>query len=186
MLVEFNEVVLLCDVAEGNPAYGGVEFHRGDVGILVDAMEGSELAIVEFIAGAGHTLDVTPLTRADVRHLEPDEIQSTRVVDLDEDDAPYEEIYASWNVLGKDAGVVLTRPVPELALLPGDQGMVLDCRPEAGEYTIRMSVGHEMDGPVITLPEEAIRLPEWYELSTVRKLQPPAPAPETAAAQTAV
>ena len=186
MLVEFTDVVLLCDVKKEDSLWGETEFHRGDVGILVDTLDGSEAAIVEFIAGAGHTLGLAPLTQADVRHLEPDEIQSTRVVDIDEDDAPDEELYASWNVLGKDKGVVLTRPVPELALLPGDQGMVLDCRPEAGEYTIRMWVGSGLDGPVITLPEEAIRLPEWYELSTVRKLHPPAPAAATAAAQTAV
>ena len=181
MLVEYKDVVLLRDVEKGNPAYGGVEFRCGDIGVLVDLLDGYEAAIVEFIAGPGHTLDVTPLTQADVRHLEPDEIQSLRVVNLDDGDAPDEELLAYRNVLRQYSHVALTRPIPELALLPGDLGMVVECRPEAGEYTIRMSVGHDMDGPVITLPEKAIRIPKWYELPTVRKLQPVAPAPAAAA-----
>ena len=170
MLVEFKDVVLLCDVKKGNSAYGGVEFRRGDIGVLVDLLDGYEAAIVEFIAGPGHTLDVTPLTRADVRHPDPDEIQSLRVVDLDDGDAPDEEMLASWSTLRKYSCVALTRPIPELGLLPGDLGMVLDAQPEASPYTIRMLVGNELDGPVATLPAEAIRMPQWYELPTVRKL----------------
>ena len=173
MLVEFKDVALLCDVKKGNPAYGGVEFRCGDIGVLVDLLEGYESAIVEFIAGPGHTLDVTPLTRAEVRHLEPGEIQSLRVVDLDDGDAPDEEMLASWSTLRKYSCVALTRPIPELGLLADDLGILVDDCPEAGPYTIRMSVGHELDGPVVTLPAEAIRLPQWYELPTVRKLQPP-------------
>ena len=176
MLVEFKDVVLLCDVKKGNPAYGGVEFRCGDIGVLVDLLDGYEAAIVEFIAGPGHTLDVTPLTRADVRPPKPGEIQSLRVVDLDDDDAPDEEMLASWSTLRQYSQVALTRPMPELALLPGDLGMVLDAHPESGPYTIRMLVGNELDGPVVTLPAEAIRIPEWYELPTVRKLLPPRPA----------
>lgn len=182
MLVEFNDVTLLCDVKEGNPGYGGVELRRGDIGILVDIKEGYEWAIVELISGAGHTFDVTPLTRADVRHLEPDEIQTLRVVDLDGyDEAPVEDMLASWSRLHQYSCLALTRPIPELGLLPDDLGIVLDPHPETGPYTIRMLVGNDQDGPVITLPAEALRIPEWYELPTVRKLQPVAPAPAAAA-----
>ena len=174
MLVEFKDVVLLCDVKKGNPAYGGVEFRCGDIGVLVDLLDGYEAAIVEFIAGPGHTLDVTPLTRADVRPPEPDEIQSLRVVDVDDGDgAPDEEMLASWNRLRKYSCVALTRPIPELGLLSDDLGILVDDCPETGPYTIRMSVGNELDGPVVMLPAEAIRIPEWYELPTVRKLLPP-------------
>ena len=185
MLVEYKDVVLLRDVEKGNPAYGGVEFRCGDIGVLVDLLDGYEAAIVEFIAGPGHTLDVTPLTRADVRHLEPDEIQTLRVVDLDGyEEAPVEDMLASWSRLHQYSCLALTRPIPELGLLADDLGVVVDANPGAGPYNIRMLVGHEPDGPVITLPAEALRIPEWYELPTVRKLQPAAPAP-AAAAQTA-
>lgn len=177
MLVEFRDVVLLCDVKKENSLFGEADLQRGDIGILVDLMEGYESAIVEFISGAGHTFGVAPLTRDDVRPPEPDEIQTLRVVDVDDGDgAPDEEMLASWNRLRKYSCVALTRPIPELGLLPGDLGMVLDAHPESGPYTIRMSVGNELDGPVITLPAEAIRVPEWYELPTVRKLQPARPA----------
>ena len=177
MLVEYSDVALLCDVKEGNPAYGGVEFRCGDIGILVDTLDGSEAAIVEFIAEQGHTLDVTPLTQADVRHLESDDIQHVRPLHWGGNDLapePYGE--CRFATPEKSAHIVLTRPVPELALLPGDLGVVVDGGPAARQYRIKMAVGPERNGPVITLPAEAIRLPHWYELPTVRKLQPPAPA----------
>ena len=173
MLVEFRDVVLLCPVKKEDSLFGEADLQRGDIGVLVDIKEGYESAIVEFIAGAGHTLGITPLTRADVRHPEPGEIQSLRVVDLDDGDAPDEEMLASWSTLRKYSCVALTRPIPELGLLADDLGILVDDCPEAGPYTIRMSVGHDLAGPVITLPAEAIRLPQWYELPTVRKLQPP-------------
>ena len=182
MLVEFSEVALTRDIgASEDVGWEKVDYRRGDVGSLADGLGGQGMVAVQFAWLNGRTAGLAYLSESDIRPLEPDDLRCVRLLPPAANNlASYSAGEGKFPKPDKLARIVLTRPIPELALLPGDLGMVVECRPEAGEYTIRMSVGHDMDGPVITLPEKAIRIPKWYELPAVRKLQPVAPAPAAA------
>ena len=178
MLIEFGEVALTRNIcASEDVGVEKVDYQRGDVGALADCLGGQGIVAVQFALMDGFTAGLAYLSESDIRPLEPDDIQHARPLHWGGNDLapePYGE--CRFAAPEKSAHIVLTRPVPELALLPGDLGVVVDGGPAARQYRVKMAVGPERNGPVITLPAEAIRLPQWYELPTVRKLHPPGPA----------
>ena len=179
MFSEFQPVALLRDIGGAERAgFEGLDFKRGDVGVLVDFLGGKGGVAVEFNMGKAHTADVLFITESDIRSIQPSEVWHIRPLNpRRRNTEPAEWEHGLFDRPRENSVAVLTRDFHDTGLKKGDLGVVKGCNEESGTYEFLPAIGPDWNGPLLTVRREDIRLRERDEIATVREFKPSSPYP---------